>query len=570
MSVSLTKKSSVYATPLNISEAKDANSPIDKLNALYGMDKSAVVSQKFMELGLTLKTEIRIANALIYRNEKAPTALAAIQQVEALGNTPAFQELLAGMQALQGKFLAMFSAEQIPQATHHVLAHGVDMSHDPGDFIAPLLIRASGQLTPAMQLMMVTTSVLGAAHDIIQGKSPPPTNEIESAVIFCAEMQKMLAALLKSHQGTYSDEEVAALTAYKNIAVPFLAEEGIVNCTYLLFGSGKRDFDNVMAQISEIYIGQVPDLPPMIAAMKMGLSVSDTRRGEMTHLLEKMESLTIAIDRQQGPQMDEFLRAAGIFTADDALPVQSRDLKKLTPTQQEKCEVAEGFLLRLRPSINMVCEMAKVFQRDAAGQPVKNEMGKVVMVPDRVGAELMRKLRAGEEPGADFDYASQLDKFLVRINDKADSENAFANEIGALNKEIIAHAARYDVTAVLENNRLCTAWKHHSAQLKTLKRNLASDYSSQKVAIAKLMYSMAAISPGIIMGMGMTQDIYDGMIQHEQMLFYQSGMTDKLVKLSRDINEIEWLNPHTLRLSVERPVVCRGKRVKGSVADSSA
>jgi hypothetical protein len=558
----------VYASPDQIATAKGTRVAIEKLNALYGCDKTEAITQKIAELNLSPGTIMRIANALIYRNEHGPKAASAIEKIEDLGNalpkSPAFRQLIQGMQALESKFLAMYSAEQLEQATHHSLSHGVDMTHDPSDFIAPILKTQNGQLTPASLLMMTTLHVLGAAHDIIQGKLPPPRNEIESAEWFCIEMKKMLDDLIQNNKEIYSETEINALHAYKVDAVPFLAREGIINATYLLFSSGKRDFDNVLTQISEIYLGDAVDLTPMIAAMKIGLSTSDTRRGEMDHLLEKMESLSLMLDRQQDECMNELLRAAGVFTVEDALPKHSTDLKNLSPAQKEKCKNAEGFLLRLRPSLNMAIEIAKKTNVDESGNPLHDETGAVTKVPDPVGATIIRQLRMGQEPKVDF--GNRVELFLAKIHDRTCGEVTFANALGEINSELVEHAERYGISSIMKNNHLREEWKSQGALLVTLKNNMDAMESSQKAAIAKLMYTMAAISPGLIIGMGMTQEIYDGLVKYEQDLFNQSGASDKLKKLSRDITEVETLNPEKLKSSAERPAIGRVKQADVFIA----
>jgi hypothetical protein len=561
----------VFIPPESIIKAKVADTAAEKLNALYGLDKSDLVTKKFDTLKLCPGTRMRVARALIYRAEYLPKAVDAIHRMEDLGNalpqSAAFVDLIAGMQALKGRFLAMFSAEQIEQATHHSLSHGVDMSHDPCDFILPILDMQDGKLTPAALLAVSITSVLGAAHDIIQGKVPRPTNEIESAKIFTNEMQGMISDLIKNHKKTYSENEIAALNLYKKIVVPFFAKEGIVHATYLLFGCGKRDFDNILAQVSEIYIGDTPDLTPLIAAIKIGMAVSDTRRGEMDHLLEKMESLSLIIDSQQGDLMNTLLCAAGIFTeGSDHLPQCSHELKNLSPDFKEKCKEAEGFLLILRPNINMVSESAKTPQLDASGQPVKNSDGKIIMVRDPIGAELTRQLRMGKEP-LDFDYAKQLNKFLDEINDSPEGELTFANELGAADKELVKHAERYGVSEITKAKRFHDDWLYHGEKLTKMKINLAAMGHAEKNAIAKMLYTMAAIPPGMIIGMGMTHEIYNDMVKYEQSLFCESGFSDRLQKLSQDINEIEVMNSNKLIPASERLAISRVKQDQSSIVD---
>jgi hypothetical protein len=311
----------------------------------------------------------------------------------------------------------------------------------------------------------------------------------------------------------------------------------------------------VLMQVSEIYLGDAIDLAPMIAAMKIGLAISDTRRGEMDHLLEKMESLKIMIERGLGAELDKLLRAAEIFTVNDQLPSCSADLKNLSPLLKVKCENAEGFLLRLRPSMNMAIELAKTAKLDEMGKPMHDAAGALIKVPDPMGVRIIHQLRRGQEPGVN--YSKRVNHFLAKINDKTSGEITFANELGAINQELVDHAERYGIGAIMTNNRLRSNWKHQGAMLTTLKHNLDAMDSSEKAAIAELMYTMAAISPGIVLGMGMTQEIYDGMVAYEQELFQLAVVANKLNNLSRDIDEIEILNANTLRLAKERLAIGR-------------
>jgi hypothetical protein len=245
----LRTKPIVSIPPENIIKAKIADTAIEKLNALYALDKTDLVQKKFDTLKLCPGTRMRVARSLIYRAENAPKAVDVIRKMEDLANaspqSAAFLDLIAGMQALKGKFLAMFSAEQIEQATHHTLSHGVDMSHDPCNFIMPIMDVQDGKLTSAALLAMSINSVLGAAHDIIQGKVPRPTNEIESAKIFSDEMKNMISDLIENHKDTYSENEIAVLNLYKKIVVPFFAKVGIL----IIYWHKSAKFISVIRQI---------------------------------------------------------------------------------------------------------------------------------------------------------------------------------------------------------------------------------------------------------------------------------------------------------------------------------
>jgi hypothetical protein len=300
--------------------------------------------------------------------------------------------------------------------------------------------------------------------------------------------------------------------------------------------------------------------------MKIGMAVADTRRGEMDHLLEKMESLSLIIDSQQGALMSTLLCAVGIFEASDRLPAISQELKNLSPEFRESCKEAEGFLLILRPNINMVSELAKVPQLDTSGQPVKNSEGQIIKVPDPIGAELTRQLRIGKVP-ADFDYAKQLNKFLDEINDSPGGELTFANELGAADKELVKNAERYGVSEITKAKRFHDDWLFHGERLTKMKNHIAVMTLAEKNAIGKMLYTMAAISPGMIIGMGMTQEIYDAMVRYEQTLFCLSGLSDRVQKLSRDINEVEAMNCNTLEPASERLATGRIIQSQKSLAD---
>jgi hypothetical protein len=222
--------------------------------------------------------------------------------------------------------------------------------------------------------------------------------------------------------------------------------------------------------------------------------------------------------------------------------------------------------LILRPNINMVSELAKVQQLDASGHPVKNSDGKIIMVSDPIGAELTRQLRTGKGP-ADFDYAKQLNKFLEKINDSPEGELTFANELGAADKELVKHAERYGVSEITKAKRLHDDWLYHGEKLTKMKINLAAMTHAERNAIAKMLYTMAAISPGMIIGMGMTQEIYNDMVKYEHSFFCESGLTDRLQRLSRDIDEIEVMNFNRLIPASERLAIGRVKQSQSSIAE---
>ena len=76
----------------------------------------------------------------------------------------------------------------------------------------------------------------------------------------------------------YQPNELAIINEFRNNALPFLADECIVNATYLLFNAGKRDFDNVLCQVSNVFAAEtkVTALNTNVAAMKLGIALADT------------------------------------------------------------------------------------------------------------------------------------------------------------------------------------------------------------------------------------------------------------------------------------------------------
>jgi hypothetical protein len=570
-------------------------------NAVYATDKKDQFLAKFKELSLASTGSTFIdeaANAVIFRHEYGPKADAAIKGV---GDSPRLVlAMIAGMRRLQSPFLGMSSAKQIDKATHHIVGgHIVDMSADGGKYLLKIMETEkifSGERLPEADwttlreimerdktqilsfeergdlaslssvatlelieklktnslslddqkllqflldmvpdvlaekekiaglssqevllkglLTIVTTNALGAAHDIIQGKGPP-ANEKESAVLFRDQTQAMVRELIDS--GDYGAEEIAVLKNYSKDAVPFLANEGITNATRFLYMSGKRDFDNALYELHQVYSDD-PDLTPEMAAMKMSLSIADTRRSEMDNVLEKGESIAL-IEPEDKAIFVKFLQAAGVLTADQmALPEMD----------SVKMKTIEGFCLRMRSNLNM-----------------NSELG------DGSGAAITHQMRVGEEPNVD--WANQIDQFLAKIGIGAFGEDAFAEQMGKGHEEIKAQARFYGIEDMVANGRLHQGWKGHAKALLALKENLTDH--PDKIAIAKLMYKMAAIAPGITFGMGMTQEKYDGLVKHENKLVLEvqsmSMLPDsqekaqaelELKNITRDINEIEKVN----------------------------
>ena len=212
---------------------------VDVLSKLFDV-KQEHTQQKLTELGLkfNLKKEgkldeestiwTQITVGLTNRKNNAPAAITALNDV--LKHTRVITELTGKMQKLRGKFIGLFAANKIEAASYHFYGHGEKMSQDPGAFLAFILPKGS-TLNPFMQ---VITNALGAAHDIIQ-QYAPPANEKASAEIFRIQAQKMITELINQHADDWTKDEVKALEEFRDKTIPFLAEECIVNSTYLLF-----------------------------------------------------------------------------------------------------------------------------------------------------------------------------------------------------------------------------------------------------------------------------------------------------------------------------------------------
>ena len=506
---------------------------IERLQALYGSeDKADALTALGSKLNLEDSSPVwtQIADALEYRKNNYASAKAAMDQLSAAPT--AATQLAEKMHALQGRFIAMFAAERIKAATYHYYGHGKEMSKDPGDFVAPIL-----KDNPLRHLMTETVNALGAAHDIVQGRVPP-ANEKASAAIFIQETQKAIDILLVESKADLSAADVTALRDYQQKGVPFLAEECITNATYLLFNSGKRDFDNILAQVDAACRASanaqlMPVLDPMIAGMKMAAALADTRRSEMKMVLARQELLkSVPAEKIRG--LEVVLQASGLLE-------EKQTIAFLREQQnQEKLMQIEGFLLRLGQNLRMTTENAIRF-----GAP--NEAAAAV-----ARQQLISDIR--QDKDVTIEMKTHVQPFLDVISG-GKGEAAFASDLGHADRaELFPEAQAAGLAAMMNADTLdLDGWEGHATCLTNFQENFSKAELHDQQAMAGILYFVAAKAPGHLIG----QETYEAMVQYETQLFQDNPQSDKLNNLSGELNEIEAANLSHGLIVCDRPALDR-------------
>ena len=495
---------------------------VEILSKLYGLQQEET-QQKLTELGhkFNLKKEgnldegsaiwSQITVALANRNNNTPAAIAAMDAV--LKHPRMVTELTGKMQNLKGKFIALFAANKIEAASYHFYGHGEKMSQDPGAFLAFLLPKGS-TLNPFMQ---VITNALGAAHDIIQQYSPP-ANEKASAEIFRIEAQKMITQLLNQHATDWTKDELKALEEFRDKTIPFLAEECIVNSTYLLFNSGKRDFDNVLTQVYRtLNPHHGADLDPLTAGMKMAIALSDTRRSEMKNILRKMELLR-SVPASQLPSLEKLLQGIKLLDADITIT------QLIEQGNEEKLMQIEGYLLRIGQNIRIVAELRVAFA-PAAEKENRKDMLKLIV-----------DLRTNKKPAVSIENCFEL--FLKCIPGPF-GEIAFAGALGEIDRNELRDHAHFYNLSLNEDTIDLLGWTRHAEDLGKTKNFL--DFTNltakEKQSIAEMLFTVAAKPPEH----RVCKETYEAMksltaelTQHPQLL----------ENLQTEMKEILCANPH--------------------------
>jgi hypothetical protein len=445
-------------------------------------------------------------------------AQAALNDLKHLLGKPALSDLSIGMYDLQSQFIAMFAAQEFTPATYHFYGHGKEMSEDPGNLTKNIIIGDD-----VGKLLINTINALGAAHDIIQD-SGSPKNEKLSAEIFVTQTQKMIDDLIEANN--YSDKTINILQNFRDLAIPFLAEECIVNATYLLFANDKRDFDNILTQVHNVMEqahiethGQPlksMTISKEIRAMKLAMALADTRRSEIKSVLRKHVTLdTILLDEQnnQAPLI-QLLVAAGILNKGEKIPSTLQPNKNA----EEKLMRIEGFLLRLGQNIRMTSELAVHHKKD----------------PSR--KQLIQDIRSNKM--IQTDCKNEFESFLNTIEGDY-GEAAFAKALGAINNtELLEQINQFKLeTMVNEDNFDFRGWIRHEENLLKMKKNLAPLSGPEKSAMGKLLFTIAAKSPGHKVG----QETYDKMKEYRKELVKNPQL---LTNLNAAIAEIKAADPN--------------------------
>ena len=477
----------------------DATDKWQTLSGIYKIPLEDVESQlsvlaKKLNLPSSAPIWDRIIVSLENRKRNNLSATLALTQMHTL-DEKIINDLTEGMQQLQDKFIAMMAAQDFDPGTYHFYGHAKEMSQDPGSLIANIL--GPGKVN---QLIITITNALGAAHDIIQNYGAPH-NEIQSAEIFIAETHAMIDGLLEKNRKKYSEEQIEKLENFKSETLSFLAEECIVNSTYMVFQAGKRDLDNILNQVDQIFHEAASRTPkPMrlskeILAMKTAITLADTRRSEIKPILARYESLRAILQVNDAQSnLTKLLRTAGILNNDEKVP--DYEQMKNAKTNKKLMEI-EGFLLRLGQNLRMTSELAVHFHQDSLRQ------------------ELISDLRENKNPPISLLY--HLQPFINAI-DGPYGEAAFASALGDIdNSELQEQIEQHHLKDMVNNKNFdFNGWKNHATHLTNMKAGIEELSILEQEQITHLMFTIAAKSPGHKVG----QKTYDAMHEYRKELSY--------------------------------------------------
>jgi len=530
---------------------------VEKLRLLYGMPSEEVES-KLLEIGDRFNFKKQGSNdvdheaviwknievALLNRKSEAREAIAAIESV--LTNPRIADKLTLKMQELKSLFIADFASHKIDGASYHFYGHGEEMSKDPGDFIPTLL--PDRVINPLIQ---ATVNALGAAHDIIQGQTPFPKNERLSADLFnkrTKEMINILITELSAEATGLSADELKILEDYREKAVKFLSEECIVNSTYLLFNSGKRDFDNILLLIQKSLVHDAKsDLDPVTAAMKMSMTISDTRRSEIKHVLKKFEVID-NIPEEQFTELEKLLQGIALLKPGETIKNLKAENRPGSESEEKLMKI-EGFLLRIGQNIRMSAELSVVMKREEAEK-----------IPGRERVTLISDIRANKDVSVNTE--AHLQPFLGAILGPF-GECAFARALGEIDQRELKEQAEFYGITLNDHNFDFSGWMEHAGYLEETKKFLET--ADTKPFIAEILFTIASKSPGHRVSKETYAAMKNMVVKSGYMLVDDNLSEGQLnANLLHEIAEIEGANPYLCIGDISHSGDASGRTIRSS------
>ena len=239
---------------------------------------------------------------------------------------------------------------------------------------------------------------------------------------------------------------------------------------------GKRDFDNVLAQVYRTLVPQAgADLDPITAGMKMAIALSDTRRSEMKNILTKMELLN-TVPANQLPSLEQLLKGIKILDANQTIA------QLIAQNNQEKLMQIEGFLLRAGQNIRMVAELRVAFAPAAEKENKKDIL------------KLIADLRVNKKPTASIEHC--FEEFLKKIPGPF-GEMAFAGALGEIDRNELREHAHFYNLSLSEDAIDLLGWTRHAEDLGKTKNLFDSTTltAQEKKSIAEMLFTVAAKPP---------------------------------------------------------------------------
>lgn len=435
-------------------------------------------------------------------------------------NSEILSQFIKIMSELQATFIAEASKHKTENASYHIFTHSLEMMIDAAKFLE-LLIKAKSQkenhqLTRFTSFLVNKTrqtilksliSAIGAAHDIIQDKGPLQ-NEKLSADIFIAKIQDAFQEMNTSQEAPNLFKGV--IDAFLKDAIPFLAEEVIVNGTTLIFSAGNRSLANMIGQLDQIFATfdanvhlthqQIQERKEMLEHleevffMQISLELCDTRRNEMYFVLQKLEVFSnVPPEHLKG--IEEALKATDILEEkDELLQIQnqaksykkevwdnnfnSNDLSDL----ERKILRIEGFLIRMGQNIRMIVEFSKVKER--------------IQLLEKIRQTSADETKNDEKP--EINFATHIQPIIEKLG----GESAFAKGLSKLAKtELPNHANNYGPgNEALKNIMNTNGWLIHAEELHALKNFCDIAMQKNQLPVLQEMFTalinIAAKPPG--------------------------------------------------------------------------
>ncbi len=450
-------------------------------------------------------------------------------------------DITARMKSLHGRFLLQMAAE-CDSRSYHDWPHAVEMATDPGKMVTQVLTernllekekaKAEGRdprglrSNEQIQFLATLANWMGAAHDIIQGIRTPSMNERKSADIFIKIMQEMIDNAIE--QGDYLPLSPEGILLQKlRESIPTIAEEGIVNGTWLGFTTGKRTICEMVNQIEASVFGEC-SLPDDLEVLQTAIAHSDTRRSEQTQAIEDIAILKSIPE----PLVDVLLtlcQKAGIGLSPGLDAETLSDILKIYRNESPTSDIVledwyddlkkiESFLLRFAQNVRMVTELGA---HPFGGAPEAEKTRRADMLRGARGVSLDKYPTKEQE--------NLFECFVTPVQQAIQGmfgEISFAKGLGGSADE---------VSQAIHDQISMQGWESHADHLQNIHQFLSEGVvAGAQQAMGQLFCWVAANQPGAVPN----QDLYLSMLENYPSLVSEYAEAEKWDEIARMNNAI--------------------------------